>query len=100
MFDTLITPQQLQDNLNDYCVFDCRFNLADVDYGRRSFDFSHIPGASFLDLNKDLSSPVSTDTGRHPLPDPQILADLLYSVGLRPGKQAVVYDDVDGRAHV
>ena len=77
---------------------DCRFALADPGLGRKQYQTSHIPGASYLDLNQDLSSPVQGHGGRHPLPDPQVLADKLAAVGINSagaGSETLVvaYDD-------
>lgn len=77
-------------------IFDCRFNLADPPAGRQAYAAGHLPGAFFLDLNEDLSGPLSGLNGRHPLPDPQLLADKLGSLGVGPETQVVAYDDAGG----
>ncbi|XQQ05611.1 MAG: sulfurtransferase [Leptolyngbya sp. IPPAS B-1204] len=77
-------------------IVDCRFSLADPDLGRQQYEQSHIPGAYYLDLNQDLSSPVQQHGGRHPLPDPVQLADKLSAIGVRSGPEptlVVAYDD-------
>jgi thiosulfate/3-mercaptopyruvate sulfurtransferase len=53
---------------------------------------SHIPGARFLHLDRDLSGPMTGLNGRHPLPDPQSLAAKLGAAGVGPHSQVVVYD--------
>ena len=51
-------------------IIDCRFDLADTEWGRRGFRDHHIPGASYAHLDEDLSGEiVPGKTGRHPLPD-------------------------------
>jgi thiosulfate/3-mercaptopyruvate sulfurtransferase len=77
-------------------VLDCRFDLAAPDAGREAYLHSHIAGAHYLDLNRDLSAPVSAVSGRHPLPDPQRLAAVFRSLGVAPHTQAVVYDGSNG----
>ena len=77
-------------------IFDCRFNLADPPAGRAGYTAGHLPGAFYLDLEEDLSGPVSGLNGRHPLPDPPLLADKLGSLGVAPGTQVVAYDDAGG----
>lgn len=77
-------------------VLDCRFDLAAPDAGRAAYLRSHIPGARYVDLNRDLSAPVSAASGRHPLPDPQALAAFFRGLGLAPNTQAVVYDESNG----
>ncbi|WP_417776830.1 sulfurtransferase [Stutzerimonas xanthomarina] len=79
------------------CIFDCRFALDDPDYGRRSYEQAHIPGARFLDLEKDLSgSVIRGQTGRHPLPQPEQLIDRLRAAGLNNDSEVVLYDDGPG----
>jgi thiosulfate/3-mercaptopyruvate sulfurtransferase len=76
-------------------IIDCRFSLANPDLGRQQYQTSHIPGANYLDLNQDLSSPVQQHGGRHPLPDPAQLAKKLTAIGVRtaPPTLVVAYDD-------
>ncbi|WP_059047179.1 sulfurtransferase [Paenibacillus rubinfantis] len=58
----------------DLVIVDCRFELGRPEAGRAAYDAAHIPGAVFLDLEQDLSAPVTTHGGRHPLPAPDVLA--------------------------
>jgi thiosulfate/3-mercaptopyruvate sulfurtransferase len=88
----LIEPAQLLDGHNAV-VFDCRFALADPLEGRRLYVQGHIPGAHYLDLNRDLAGPVAKHGGRHPLPDPMIFAATLARFGVGPESEVVVYDD-------
>ncbi len=74
-------------------VIDCRFSLADPQAGAAQYAINHIPGAHYFDLNQDLSSPVQTHGGRHPLPDPLALAAKLSACGVSHEKLVVVYDD-------
>jgi thiosulfate/3-mercaptopyruvate sulfurtransferase len=74
-------------------VFDCRFSLADPDYGRAQYLQGHIPGAHFLDLNGDLSGVRAEHGGRHPLPDPVAFIALLASYGVNRNTQVIAYDD-------
>jgi thiosulfate/3-mercaptopyruvate sulfurtransferase len=77
-------------------VFDCRFDLGAPDAGRQAYLRGHIPGARYLDLNRDLSAPISAASGRHPLPDPEALAALFCGMGVSPGTQTIVYDESNG----
>lgn len=78
-------------------IFDCRFQLDKPEWGQTAFQESHIPGAQFLDLDKDLSSPVQPGvTGRHPLPQPQTLVSCLREKGVNESSVVVVYDDGPG----
>ncbi|NUO02695.1 MAG: sulfurtransferase [Saprospiraceae bacterium] len=99
MYRTLIASDTLLDNLAnpDWVIVDCRSSLADLDYGRRVYSESHIPGAVYANLEKDLSGPiVPGHTGRHPLPDIAVLAAKLSAWGIGTGVQVVVYDDRSG----
>ena len=63
------------------CIFDCTFLLTDPDQGRLQYARGHIPGASYVDLNRDLS--VSPDhRGRHPLPEREKFARRVRSWGV------------------
>ncbi|SKA74503.1 thiosulfate/3-mercaptopyruvate sulfurtransferase [Thiothrix eikelboomii] len=98
MYNTLINTQTLVARLGqkDQIIFDCRFNLADPEAGKRAYQAGHIPGAFYLHLDHDLSSPMTPTTGRHPLPDPQQLATKLAAYGLNEHTQVFVYDDISG----
>ena len=87
-----IEPDELRAG-HQAVLFDCRFSLADPEAGRRHYLEGHIPGAHFLDLNRDLSSPVERHGGRHPLPGPQRLAALLAQCGVGLDTEVVAYDD-------
>ena len=97
--NTLVTTEDLARHLGDpeWVVFDCRFTLTDPEAGRRAYAEGHIPGARYAHLDEDLSGPILPGkTGRHPLPEPQVLADKLYRWGVGVNKQVVVYDDSFG----
>lgn len=100
MYTTLVDCVVLHEHLQDWLVLDCRFQLsadgASVDAGRRAYGAGHIPGAFYLHLDDELSSPVSVDSGRHPLPNIEALAARLAALGLTADRQVVVYDDVGG----
>lgn len=97
-FTTLISTEQLALHLDDpdWIVFDCRFTLTDTEAGRRAYEQGHIPGACYAHLDEDLCSPLTSTSGRHPLPDPAIFAQKLGNWGVDAGKQVVVYDDSFG----
>jgi thiosulfate/3-mercaptopyruvate sulfurtransferase len=96
MTDSIVSPQWLSEHLNDpdLTIVDCRFSLADVELGYQQYRASHIPNAFYLHLNNDLSSPVGEHGGRHPLPNPDKIADKLASIGVKSSQTLVVaYDD-------
>ena len=45
-------------------IVDCRFQLANPNWGEESYRACHIKGAYYLDLNRDLSSEVQRHGGR------------------------------------
>jgi thiosulfate/3-mercaptopyruvate sulfurtransferase len=77
----------------DLQLIDCRFALADPDLGRKQYTTAHILGANYLDLNRDLSSPVGIHGGRHPLPDDRILGAKLAAMGINSQTLVIAYDD-------
>ncbi|MHB8915271.1 MAG: sulfurtransferase [Thiobacillus sp.] len=95
---TLVSTAQLAAELAnpDWVVFDCRFTLSDPQAGHAAYGASHIVGARYANLNQDLSSPVTAHSGRHPLPDPQVLCEKLSAWGVGNHTQVVVYDDSYG----
>lgn len=94
MYSTLIDTAALQRHLTnpDWVVVDCRFDLHNPGAGRGAYAQGHIPGARYADLNAELAGPVSGDSGRHPLPDPQVLAGTLGAWGIHNRTQVVAYD--------
>ncbi len=98
MFTTLISSDELTQHLADpqWVVMDCRFALAEPAAGERAYLQSHIPGARYAHLERDLSARVTVDSGRHPLPDKERLAAKVGAWGITPASQVVVYDDAGG----
>jgi len=81
---------------SDVVIVDCRFQLGKPESGREAYEESHIPGAVYLDLEKDLSAPVGEHGGRHPLPDAAELTAKLGKVGISNDTRVVAYDDQGG----
>ena len=74
-------------------IVDCRFDLSHPDKGRSDYLRSHVPGACYANLDHDLSSPVTPESGRHPLPRASEFSRFLANTGWTPGKLLVAYDD-------
>ncbi len=93
-----ISPEELQADIDapDLRVVDVRTNLADRDAGRRAYRAGHLPGAVFLDLDTDLSSPPGRHGGRHPLPEPTRSAATFGAAGIGRDTRVVAYDDAAG----
>ncbi|AFY84441.1 sulfurtransferase [Oscillatoria acuminata] len=92
----IISAEWLFQHLDDpqIAIADCRFSLADPELGQQQYLHHHIPGAHYLHLNRDLSSPVQRHGGRHPLPDSELFAQKLGSIGVTsPDVLLVIYDD-------
>lgn len=93
----LLSADWLMQHLHDedVRVVDCRFSLADPQAGRRAYATGHIPGALYLDLERDLSGPKRPGGagGRHPLPEAAALAARLGEVGIGNGHLVVAYDE-------
>lgn len=98
MYKTVIQTEELISHLEDknWLIFDCRFDLFDVSKGKQLYAKSHIPGSVYAHLDEHLSSPITPDSGRHPMPDLQKLIEWLSSCGLTEQTQVVVYDDSFG----
>jgi thiosulfate/3-mercaptopyruvate sulfurtransferase len=73
-----------------YQFVDCRWELGNPGRGRELYLAGHIPGASFLDVDEDLSAPPGK-RGRHPLPDPQAFAEAASRAGIGKGVLVVAY---------
>jgi len=74
---------------------DCRWQLGDPDRGRELYLTGHIPGASFLDVDRDLAAPPD-DGGRHPLPDPDAFASAASRAGIEDGVLVAAYGAMGG----
>lgn len=77
-------------------VVDCRFVLNDPGKGYNDYLNAHIPGAVYAHLDDDLSNPISSNSGRHPLPDADRFAGFLARSGWQAGTRLVAYDDAGG----
>lgn len=98
-YSTLIGTTGARDHLRDpgWVFIDCRFDIRDPSRGPRDFHGSHIPGAVYADLDKDLSGPiVHGRTGRHPLPDPESIVRAFSLWGIGPQTQVIAYDESTG----
>jgi thiosulfate/3-mercaptopyruvate sulfurtransferase len=91
----IVSVEWLHQNLGnaDVIVVDCRFALTEPNLGRQQYEAGHIPGAYYLDLNHDLSSPVQTHGGRHPLPDIASFSAKLSELGITDSTVVIAYDD-------
>jgi thiosulfate/3-mercaptopyruvate sulfurtransferase len=88
--------QALQASDSPPILWDCSGDLMNPPAARAAFEQQHIAGASYIDLDRDLSDKTGgSDTasgGRHPLPSPEKFAAWVGAMGVQPGVQVVVYD--------
>ena len=98
-FTTLISVAQLQGlQAQDHLpikVFDCTSDLMNPAAGHTQFVEQHIAGAMHANLDKHLSThddAIRVNGGRHPLPQREVFAAWLQSVGVSNDTQVVVYD--------
>ncbi len=75
---------------------DCRWELGKPGRGRELYLAGHLPGASFLDVDDDLSDRSVPDAGRHPLPSTDSFAAAASRAGIGPGVLVVAYGTLGG----
>src|SRR5579863_4653211 len=75
-------------------LLDVRWRLAGPP-ARADFEAGHLPGAVFVDLDRDLAAPPGR-AGRHPLPDVASFGAAMRRAGVSSGTPVVCYDERDG----
>lgn len=80
----------------DVILLDVRWRLGGPP-GIEAYRRGHLPGAVFIDLDRDLAAPPGA-AGRHPLPERRAFEDAMRRVGVRDDGLVVVYDDADSTA--
>jgi thiosulfate/3-mercaptopyruvate sulfurtransferase len=98
MYTTLIEPAELATHTAEpnWVVLDCRFDLARPTWGESEYANGHVPNALYAHLERDLSSPVTATSGRHPLPSREAFLAALGSWGVDEKVQVVSYDQGNG----
>nr|WP_103937468.1 sulfurtransferase [Thermomonospora echinospora] len=77
-------------------VLDVRWRLAGPP-GVEDYRRGHLPGAVFVDLDRDLAAPPGP-AGRHPLPAAAGFEAAMRAAGVSVGRPVVVYDEADSTA--
>lgn len=97
-WETIISTKELSEHIHDpnWIVVDCRFDLMDPPWGEEEYRSLHIPGAVYAHIDKDLSGPVTPQTGRHPMPDPDKFYATLARLGISNKTQVIAYDATSG----
>ena len=72
MSEPLVPAAWLRERLGDpgLVVVDCRYRLGEPGAGEQLWLEGHIPGAAFMDVDRDLAAEPG-GRGRHPLPEPE-----------------------------
>jgi thiosulfate/3-mercaptopyruvate sulfurtransferase len=98
MYTTLIESHELAAHISDtdWAVLDCRFELARPEWGASVYAEGHLPNAIYAHLDRDLSSPVTSTSGRHPLPAVETFVSTLGRRGIDENVQVVAYDQSNG----
>jgi hypothetical protein len=65
-------------------LLDCGFDLGDPKAGQRAYAASHLPGAHYAHLDRDLSGPKDGRNGRHPLPTREAMSQQAGRLGRAP----------------
>ena len=98
---SVVTTDRLASEIGDpgLRVVDVRWYLDPKRVGRDAYLAGHIPGAVFLDVERDLSAPGGgrgLPAGRHPWPSEEQVARVMGAAGIGPGTRVVAYDDQSG----
>jgi thiosulfate/3-mercaptopyruvate sulfurtransferase len=92
--EPLVTSSWLRERLREpgLQVVDCRYRLGEPGAGELLWREGHIPGAAFLDVDRDLAGPPG-ERGRHPLPDAAAFEAAARRAGISDDTQVVAYDE-------
>lgn len=80
---------------DEVVLVDCRWSL-DGSQGHEQYLEGHLPGAVFVDLDRELAAPPSAGGGRHPLPSPRDFATTMARAGVGDDTPVVAYDTAGG----
>jgi thiosulfate/3-mercaptopyruvate sulfurtransferase len=82
----------MENTQNNTVIVDVRFQLDDPDAGRKIYLKDHLPGAVYMDLDKDLSGKPEKHGGNHPLPDMKMFTGKLGQIGIDNDTTVIIYD--------
>ena len=98
-WNTIVSAESLLLELGnpDLLIVDARFALGDAQAGEQAWQAAHLPNASYVHLDRDLSDKQKpAQFGRHPLPNADDFCHTLMRCGISRQSQVVVYDANDG----
>jgi len=98
----LITADELadrrsRDERHRPIVLDVRWSLAEPD-GSAAYRAGHIPGAVYVDLDRELADHTVEGRGRHPLPSEAAFTRAMRRWGLHDDDEVVVMDDLGNQS--
>jgi thiosulfate/3-mercaptopyruvate sulfurtransferase len=90
----LVNSSWLRERLGDprLRIVDCRYRLGEPGAGEALWRGGHIPGAAYLDLDRDLAA-APGERGRHPLPDAVSFEAAARRAGIGQDTPVVAYDE-------
>lgn len=94
---SVVELSELLDRAAPVRLLDVRWRLDRPD-GHAEYLEGHLPGAVYVDLDRELASLETPDAGRHPLPDTASLQSAARRWGVNARDLVVAYDDVKGIA--
>ena len=100
MTSPLISAAELRDLVDRVTVLDVRYRMGGPP-GFEDHVAGHVPGAAYVDMDRDLAAPPGHPDGRggrHPLPDPEVFGAAMRRAGVAAERPVVVYDDWGGQA--
>jgi thiosulfate/3-mercaptopyruvate sulfurtransferase len=86
----LVASRTPDPRTQDPTILDVRWQLA-TGADRDAYLDGHIPGAAFVDLDRQLADPPS-ERGRHPLPSVERFGAEMHALGVSASRPVVVYD--------
>lgn len=94
MSEPLVSAAWLRQRLGDpgLLVVDCRYRLGEPGAGEELWREGHIPGAAFMDVDRDLAAEPG-ERGRHPLPEPDDFGAAARRAGIGAGTLVIAYDE-------
>jgi thiosulfate/3-mercaptopyruvate sulfurtransferase len=96
VIDPVVDMQTVRGRRGGVVLADVRYYLDGRD-GRAAYERGHLPGAVFVDVDRDLAAPGHAPAaGRHPLPEPGHFAARMAAAGIGDEDTVVAYDDAGG----
>ena len=95
MIEPVVDLEWVRARLEPVIFADVR-NYLDGRSGRAAYEGGHLPGAIFVDVDRELAAPASAAEGRHPLPSPEAFAADMARLGVGDDDTVIAYDDAGG----